>query len=261
MAIHSTAIVDPRAEIDASAEVGPYVIIEGPVHVGPGTRIMPFVSISGSTHIAANCQIYPHAAIGHAPQDLSYDGAETYCLVGEATIIREGVTIHRGTGSASSTVVGKRCFLMANSHVAHNCQLGDEVVLANGVLLAGHVQVGDRAFLGGGAVVHQFSRIGELVMIRGLGRITMDVPPFGLAGEDNCCFGVNVVGMRRAGLTSRERQEISKGYRILYRSGLAFGKAVDQLAEQVETEVGRRLLEFLRQPSKRGIIRGRRQAE
>jgi UDP-N-acetylglucosamine acyltransferase len=241
--------------------VGPYVTIEGCVRIDAGVRIRPFVSIAGSTHIAANCQIYPHAAIGHAPQDLSYDDdEETHCLVGEGTIIREGVTIHRGTAAASSTVVGRRCMLMANSHVAHNCWLGDDVTLANAVLLAGHVNVADRAFLGGGAVVHQFTRIGELAMIRGLGRIGMDVPPFCLAGENNCCFGVNVVGMRRAGFTSGERLEISNGFRVLYRSGLTFGKAVDCLDEQVETAIGRRLVEFLRQPTRRGIIRGARRA-
>jgi UDP-N-acetylglucosamine acyltransferase len=254
MPIHPTAIIDPRAEIDPSAEVGAYVVIEGPVRIGPETRISPFVAIAGTTHIGAHCQIYPHAAIGYAPQDLAYDDSETFCVVGEKTIVREGATIHRGTGSGSSTVVGKGCFLMANSHVAHNCRLGDHVVLANGVLLAGHVEVGDRAFLGGGAAVHQFARIGELVMIRGLGRIGMDVPPFFLAGENNCCFGVNVVGIRRAGFTSKEREEIRTGHRVLYRSGLTFIRAIDQLADLVETEAGRRLVEFLRRPSKRGII-------
>lgn len=254
MPVHATAVIDNVAVVDPTAELGPYVTIEGPVQIGAGARIGPHVSLAGSTRIGAHCRIFPHAAVGYAPQDLAYDNAESFCEIGDGTIIREGVTVHCGTGAGSSTVVGKRCFLMANSHVAHNCRLGDQVVLANGVLLAGHAQVGERAFLGGGAVVHQFARIGELAMIAGLARVSADVPPFFMAGGNNRCLGVNVVGMRRAGFTPAERDEIRRAYRLLYRNGCSFHAAIAELAESVQTEPGRRLAEFLSQPSKRGFM-------
>jgi UDP-N-acetylglucosamine acyltransferase len=261
MPIHKTAIIDNCAVIDPTAEIGPFVTIEGPVHVGAGTRIGPHVSLAGWTLIGADCQVYPHAAIGHAPQDLAYDGAESLCRIGDGTIVREGATVHRGTAAGSSTVVGKDCFLMVNSHVAHNCVLGDRVVLANGVLLAGHAHVGDRAFLGGGAVVHQFARIGELVMVAGLARVSADVPPFFTAGGDNRCLGVNIIGLRRAGFTPAERDEIRRAYRLLYRSGTSFAGAIDHLAGTIETEPGQRLLQFLQNPSKRGFIPAQRSQE
>ena len=256
MPIHPTAVVDSKAEVDPSADVGAYAIIDGAVRIGAGTRIYPHAYLTGWTEIGANCEIHPYAVVGHAPQDLAFAGEESYCRVGDGTIVREGATIHRGTDPGSATVVGKRCFLMANSHVAHNCQVGDEVKLANGVLLGGHVEVGDGCFLGGNVVVHQFVRIGTLVMAQGLAATSTDVPPFMLMFRVNTCAGVNVVGIRRAGCTREQRAEVQLAYRILYRSGLRFSDAIEKLADEVKTDVGQRILDFLRAPSQRGFIRG-----
>ncbi len=254
MAIHPTAIVDTRAEIDEAAEIGPYAVIEGPVRVGPRSRIFAHAYLTGRTDIGQDCQIHPHAVVGHEPQDFGYAGHDTGCRIGDGTVIREGAQVHRGTTPDSETVVGKRCLLMANAHVGHNCVIGDDVIMVNGVLLAGHVHVGSRAFLSAYAAIHQFARIGEVAMIAGLAAVTMDAPPFFVIGRDERCVAVNVVGMRRAGLTTDERSEIKKVYRTLYRSGMTFRVALDAAAELVSTEPGKRLIAFLRAPSQRGIL-------
>lgn len=258
MAIHRTAVVDSRAEIDPTADIGPYVVIDGAVKVGPRTRVGPHVHLTGWTEIGADCEIHATAVIGGPPQDLSYDGSESYCRIGDGTVLREAVTVHRGTDPGSSTVVGKRCFLMATSHVAHNCVVEDDVKLANGVLLGGHVHVGRAAFLGGGAAVHQFVRVGELALPQGNAVVTADLPPFSLSTDVNCWAGVNVVGMRRAGFSPEDRREIQQAFRILYRPAFKFGDAIEQVAELVKTEPGKRLVAFLRAPSRRGIMSGRR---
>ncbi|UCG15303.1 MAG: acyl-ACP--UDP-N-acetylglucosamine O-acyltransferase [Phycisphaerales bacterium] len=258
MAIHSTAIVDRQSEVDPAAEIGPYAVIEGPVRIGPQTRIYPHAFITGWTQIGARCQIHPGAVVGHLPQDLAYQGAESYCRIGDETIIREGASIHRGTVPGSETVVGRRCFIMANAHVAHNCCLGDEVKLANNVMLGGHVRVGGGAFIAGGTGVHQFVRIGELVMIGGNAAITMDVPPYFAAVRLGYCVGPNVVGLRRAGFSPEQRNDVKQAYKVLYRSKMPFSKATETLTATVTTDAGRRILEFLREPSQRGIIGGPR---
>lgn len=257
MPIHPTAIVDKKAEIDPTADIGPYVIIDGPVRIGAGTQVMAHAYLTGWTEIGRNCRIHPGAVIGHEPQDLAFKGLESYCRVGDETIIREIVTIHRGTEPGSATEIGWRCFLMAASHVAHNCKLGDDVKLANGVLLAGYVHVGSGSFLGGNAVVHQFVRIGELVMVSGLAGLSMDLPPYMMAAHRNQCVSINIVGLRRAGFSPEQIKEVRQAYRLLYRSGLTLGKALEQLVDSVTTDAGRRIVEFIRQPSKRGIVPGR----
>lgn len=252
MAIHRTAVVDPHAELDATVEVGAGAVVEGDVQIGEGSRIWPYAFIAGGARIGRRVEIHPFATVGHAPQDLAYDGSRTYAEIGDGCVIREHVSVHRGTVPGSSTRVGKRCYLMANSHVAHNCVLGDDVKLANGALLAGYVSVGDRAFLGGGVAVHQFTRVGELVMVRGLASVPMDVPSFMIAVADGVA-GVNVIGLRRAGATREERADVQAAVRLLYRSGMPFRRAVAALPAAVRTDYGRRLVEFLQAPSKRGI--------
>lgn len=257
MGIHPSAIVDQRARIDPSAEIGPYAIIDGPVTIGPGTRVRWHATVCGRTEVGANCCIHPYAIVGHAPQDRAYDDEDSRCQIGDETVVREYVSIHRATGAGAVTTVGRRCMIMACAHVGHNCSIGDDVTIVNAVLLAGHVTVGHGAFLGGMAGVHQFVRIGELAMIGGQALIRMDVPPFFTAVRFGECSGVNAVGLRRAGFTAEDRKELSSAYRILYRSGRAFGRAVEELDRRLGTAPGRRLVQFLLEPSKRGITGGR----
>lgn len=255
MSIHPTAVVDPRADVDPSAEIGAHAVIEGPVRIGPDCRISPFVLILGHTDLGADCRVHSHATIGDLPQDRAYLGGESHCEIGDGCVIREGATIHRGTAPGSVTRVGDRCHLMTNSHVGHNCVLGSDVTLTSGALLGGHVHVGRGAVISGNAAVHQFVRIGELAMISGLGKIVQDVPPYLMADRDGTIVGVNRVGMLRSGMSSAERREVKEAYRLLYRSGLGRSAAIAAFASLVTTEVGGRLLAFLEESSPRGITR------
>ncbi len=258
MAIHETAMIDPAAQIHADARIDAYAIVDGAVTIAAGARLYPHSYVAGWTEIGPGCQIHPGAVVGHEPQDLHYDGARSYCRVGAGTIVREGATVHRGTGPESSTVVGQRCLLMVNAHVAHNCEVGDDVVLVNDVNLAGHVRVGSRVVCGGAANIHQFVRIGELAMVAGLARATHDVPPFMLTDLLGRIVGPNVIGLRRAGFDAAQREEIKQAYRLMYRAGLGRAEALERLAGQVLSEAGRRFLEFVSTPSKRGLAPGAR---
>lgn len=253
MPIHTTAIIDSRAEIDDRASIGPYVVVDGPVRVGSEVSIGPYVHLTGWTQIGAGCRIHTGAVIGDMPQDAAYDGSETYCRIGEGTIIREYATIHRATGAGLSTVLGQRCFIMAGAHVGHNCQVGDDVVLANAALLGGHVQIADGAFLGGAAVVHQFVRIGSRTMISGNARLLRDVPPFMMTDEQGHIAGINTVGMRRAQFSVEEREDAKKAYQTLYRTSVGFTKAIERLADIVQTRTGQAILDFIRSATKRGF--------
>lgn len=255
MNIHPTAIVDRRAEIDRSAEIGPYCILDAHVHVAAGCRLMHGVYLTGWTHLEPNCILHPGVIVGHEPQDVKYKGERSYCRVGEGTTLREYVTIHRGTDPESTTTIGRNCFLLGASHVAHNCTLGDHVTLINAALLAGHVHVAERTTVGGGATIHQFVRIGELSMIAGNARVPMDVPPFALIDAFGRVAGLNRVGIRRAGYTPAESKAIREAYRILYRPGLGFRQAVSEIAASVEQAPApvQRLVQFLSAVSKRGI--------
>jgi UDP-N-acetylglucosamine acyltransferase len=253
--IHSSAVIDSQADIDPTAIIGPNVVIEGPVQIGPLCRVAASAVILGNTQIGAGCQIHSHAVIGDIPQDHAFDGNESYCLIGEECTIREGATVHRGTAPGSATIVGDRCYLMTNSHVAHNCEVGDDVTLVSGALLAGYVRVGARAVISGNAAVHQFVRIGELAMVSGLAMVTKDVPPFFMTDRGGAVVGENRVGLIRGGFTVLERQEIKAAFRIIYRSGLGHHAALDYLSGYITSSAGLRLLEFISQKSKRGISR------
>lgn len=255
MAIHRTALIDPRAHVDGSAIIGPNVVIEGPVHVGPQCRVAASAIILGNTKIGAGCTIHSHAVIGDIPQDHAYKENDSSCLIGEQCTIREGATIHRGTGPGTATIVGDRCFLMTNSHVAHNCEIGNDVTLVSGALLAGYVRVGSRAVISGNAAIHQFVRIGELAMVSGLAKVCQDVPPFFMTDREGAVVGENRVGLMRAGLTVLERSEIKAAFRVIYRSGLGHQAILDYLTGYVSTEAGQRLLAFLSMKSKRGLSR------
>ncbi|MCK4341546.1 MAG: acyl-ACP--UDP-N-acetylglucosamine O-acyltransferase [Phycisphaerae bacterium] len=258
MPIHPTAIVDKTAEIDPTAEIGAYAVVEKNVRIGAQTRLYPHAYVSEGTTLGARCQIHPFAVVGHPPQDLKFAGQPSYTRIGDETVVREHATIHRGTMPGSTTIVGRRCFIMATAHIGHNCVLGNDVVLVNSVLLSGHVEIGDRALISGNASVHQFVRIGELAMLSGLTPVPKDVPPFMLMVRSEYIAGPNVVGLRRAGFSSAERHELRRCHRVLYRSGLHFPQAIERVAEMVDTDPGRRLVEFLRSSSKRGYMTGRR---
>jgi UDP-N-acetylglucosamine acyltransferase len=255
MSFHPTAIIDPLASIDSTTTIGPYAVISGPVRIGPACSIAASAIILGNTEIGAGCEIHSHAVIGDLPQDRAYDGGPSFCRIGANCTIREGVTVHRGSFADTGTVIGDGCLLMTNSHVGHNCEIGHDVTLVSGALLAGHVRIGPRATISGNAAVHQFVRVGELAMVSGLGKVAQDVPPFFMTDREGAIVGENRVGLMRAGLTSDERREIKTAFRVIYRSGMSHQAAVDYLAGYVASDAGRRLLAFLSEKSKRGLSR------
>lgn len=255
MSIHPTAVIDPRAEVHPTASIGPFVVIEGTVRIGPECRVASHAVVLGRTEIGPRCQIHSHVVIGDVPQDRAFNGEDSSVVIGAECIIREGVTIHRGTAPGSTTEVGDRCFLMTNSHVGHNCVLGSDVTLISGALLGGHVDVGPRAVISGNAAVHQFVRIGELAMISGLGKIVQDIPPFFMTDRDGAIVGVNRIGLLRGGFSSLERTELKNCFRIIYRSGANRTDALQMLQVSVTTDPGRRLLQFMSESSRRGISR------
>jgi len=205
--IHPTAIIHPRAKLAATVQVGPYAVIDEGVEIGPDCVIGPHVYLTGLTTIGAKNRFYAGCVIGEAPQDLKYAGEPTGLRIGEDNVFREHVTVHRSNQTTEETIIGSHNFLMANAHVAHNCHLGDSLILANGVLLGGHVTLNDRVFLSGNCIVHQFVRVGTLAMMQGGSAISKDLPPYTMAHEVNTLCGLNIVGLRRAGLTPAERLE------------------------------------------------------
>lgn len=254
MPIHPTAVIDSRAHIAADVEIGPYTIIDGPVRIGAGTVIGPHCHILGSTVIGPRCRLHANCVIGDFPQDRAFTGGESFCRIGSDNIFREHVTIHRGTKEGTETVVGDRCMFLASAHVAHNCVVGNDVTLVNGSMLGGYVHVGDRAVLSGNVGVHQFCRVGELAMVGGLTYVRQDAPPFFMYDESGYCAGINAVGLRRAGFTPEERAELKVAYRRLYRTPGTWTDAVTDLALTIRHPAGRRLIEFLQAPSKRGFL-------
>jgi UDP-N-acetylglucosamine acyltransferase len=253
MSIHPTAIVDSRAEIDPSAVLGPHVVIDGPAKIGPNCQLGPFAVVLGNTQIGARCRIHSHAVIGDVPQDRAFEGGESFCQIGDDCIIREGVTIHRGTEAGTATVIANRCQLMTNAHVGHNCYVADDAILISGCLLGGYVYIGSRAIISGNAAVHQFVRVGELAMVSGLGKIVQDVPPFFMTDRNGKIVGVNYVGLMRAGISAAERREIRDVFRDIYHAGMGHAQVIEHLSSRIVTDAGKRLLEFIAADSHRGI--------
>ncbi|HBF35088.1 TPA: acyl-[acyl-carrier-protein]--UDP-N-acetylglucosamine O-acyltransferase [Candidatus Sumerlaeota bacterium] len=257
MPIHPTAIIDPSAQIDPTTEIGPYVIIDKDVKIGAGNKIHPFVSIHAGTTIGDNNEIYSYAVIGGVPQHLAYKGEPTRTFIGNNNVFRENVTIHRPFKVESETRVGSDCFFMTGSHVGHDCVLGSKIILTNGCMLAGHVEVGDNVVISGNATVHQFVRIGRGAMMQGLSGISKDLPPFMMASAVNHVAGMNIVGMRRAGISQAARTEIKQAFRILYRQGNSVPRALDALKSgNFGPEVGE-IIAFI-EGSKRGVLSGER---
>ena len=253
MPIHATAVVDPVSEIADTASIGPYAVIEGRVHVGAGTRIGPHVHLLGDTHIGRDCVVHSGAVIGDLPQDRTYRGGVSYCRIGDGTLIREHVTIHRGSAAESATTVGTRCLIMAGAHVGHNCTVGDEVVLVNGALLGGHSEIGFKALISGNVCIHQFVRVGELAIVGAGSKIVQDVVPYFMMDGPGHCVGINRVGMRRAGLQSSEIEDAKQAYQILCRRPGSLLTALEILRPVLRCGVGSRIMEFLSGPTRRGF--------
>lgn len=252
--IHPTAIVHPDAVLGEGVKIGPYAIIEGPAVIGAGCTIAAHAIISGHVRMEENNTIGYGAIIGADPQDNAFDPAtESWVTIGSHNRIREYATIHRGTAVGSETRVGNHCFIMGGVHLAHNVIVEDRVILANNALLAGHVQVGTSVFVGGSAVFHQFVRIGRNAVIQGNASIGKDVPPFLIGCRTNRVGGINVVGLRRAGLTADERQEIKRAFQLLYKSGLNTAQALAAAKEQTWSALGEAFFQFVADSKKRGI--------
>ena len=257
MSIHPTAVVDPRAEIHPEAELGPYAVIDGPVKIGAGTRLMPHAVVMGWTEIGEGNRVHSGAVLGDAPQDVSYRGARSYLRIGHRNVFREGVQVHRGTKVESATLIGDDNFLMANCHVAHNCRLGDRIILTNNAVLGGYVEVGDRAVLSASCAVHQFVRVGPLAIMRGLSATSRDVPPFSIIDWQHTVRGLNVVGLRRAGFDETRIRALKHAFQILFRKRRNLATAVKELEGTAgeSSEDVRELLDFIR-ASKRGVCAG-----
>jgi UDP-N-acetylglucosamine acyltransferase len=261
--LHPTAIVDPRAEVDAGVRIGPYSVIGPEVRIARDAEIGAHVVLEGPVTLGARCRIGHGAVIGGEPQDLKFKpGHAVGVTIGEETSIREYVTIHRATHDGHDTIIGARCLVMASSHVAHDCVIGDEVIIINYAGLTGHVVVEDRATVGGQTGIHPFVRIGTYAYVGGCSKVTQDVPPFMMAdGLPARALGVNVIGMRRGGVDASSRRQVREAFRILYRSGLAPGTAI----ARIKIELGgdpmvAKLVAFV-EGSQRGIIPGAHRAE
>lgn len=255
--IHPTAIVDSSVNLAEDVEIGPNVFIDANVTIGSGTRLMHGSHIARWTTLGKNNQIFPYAVIGQAPQDVGYHDEEAWTVVGDNNIFREGVTVHRGNRQSTSTTIGNHNFFMVNSHVAHNCRIGDHVILVNGALLGGHVEVRNRAIISGNCLVHQFVRIGELAMMRGGSRATKDVPPFCINDEISWIRSVNLIGMRRNGFDTSRILAVKRAFKAIFRSGKRLEDSINELEAPSDlTSDVRMLIDFIR-ASKRGIGSGR----
>ncbi len=255
--IHASAIVDKEARIDEDVFIGPFCTVGGGVQIRKGARLVSHVVVEGKTEIGEGCQVYPFATIGFPPQDVKYRGEETGVKIGNNNIIREYVTIHRASvGGDGVTVIGDNCFLLAYAHVAHDCKIGNNVVLVNLATLAGHVVVEDHAYVGGLVAIHQFTRIGAYSMVGGFSGIGQDIPPYTMAsGARAKLFGLNTVGLKRHGFSDETIAELKKAYKILFREKHTLKEAIKKVqAELPYTEEIKHLIEFI-EKNKRGICR------
>jgi len=251
---HPSAIIDPDAELGQGVVVGPWTVIGPRVKVGDGTRIGSHVLIERDTTVGADCHLHQGAVLGTDPQDLKYRGEETVLVVGDRTVIREYATLNRGTADLRRTVVGDDCLLMAYSHIAHDCQIGNNVVIANAVNMGGHVFIEDWATVGGLTAVHQFVRIGAHAFVGGASRTSQDVPPYTKAAGSPCkLYGLNTVGLDRRGFSAEVRQALKKAYRTVFQPSLPLSQGL----EAAEAGAGdfpevRHFLSFIRN-SERGV--------
>lgn len=255
MKAHPTALIESGATIAPDAQIGPYCIIGAEAEIGARTILQSHVIIEGAVRVGEENVIGHGAIIGAPPQDLNFKSStRSRVEIGARNVIRELCTIHRGTVEESATKIGDDNFLMAGAHLGHNCALGHGVIIANNCLLAGYVEVHDRAFIGGGTTLHQNLRVGRLVMVQGSSAFGKDLPPFVLAAERNAVFGLNVIGMRRAGFDAAERAEITRAFKLLYTSGLNVKQALEEADATEFGPLAREFFAFVRAAKKRGIV-------
>lgn len=255
--IHPTAIIDPSVQIDDNVTIGPYAIVKGDVCIGSGTTIGPYTTIEDHVTIGRDCQIFQYASIGGAPQDLKFHGETTYLKIGKGTIIREFVTINKGTEFGGGvTEVGEKNYLMAYTHIAHDCKTGKGVILANNSTLAGHIEIGDYATIGGLVAIHQFVKVGDYAYIGGKSAVVKDIPPYVIAAGDRATLhGLNNVGLKRHNFTKNTISQLKKAYRIFFRIGLTVAQAQERSKAEVEQIPEVLNFETFIRDSNRGVTR------
>jgi len=257
--IHPSAIIGKNVTLGTGNEIGPNVMIASGVKMGSNNKILHGVTLCHGTEIGDDNVIHMHAVIGHEPQDLKFKNEPAFTRIGNKNVIREFVSIHRGTEPGTATVIGNENYIMAYCHIAHNCVVGNNIIMVNQASLTGHCIVEDRAFLSGMTGFHQFSRIGTLAMVSALSAFNKDIPPYIMCGgRPGVAQGLNVVGMRRAGIKPETRAEIKQAFKILYRSGLSVKNAVEKIKFECKSPEVKHFVEFI-ENSKRGIIRSSRE--
>ena len=255
--ISPLASIHPEAKIGENVEIGPFVCIDRDVEIGDGCVIDSNATICRYTKLGKNCHVFPSAVIGAIPQDLKFHGEVTWTIIGDNNVLREFVTVHRGTFSKGKTVIGNNNLIMAYCHVAHDCILHDHIIMSNCTQLAGEVEVDDFAIIGGGTLVHQFSHIGGHVMVQGGSKINKDVPPFAIAAREPISYcGINSVGLNRRGFTPEQIHTIQEVYRIIYNSGLNTTQALAKVEAEMPASPERDMIVSFVKNSPRGIIKG-----
>jgi UDP-N-acetylglucosamine acyltransferase len=254
--IHPTAIVHPKAVIGEGAEIGPFCVIGEHVRVGSRTRLLAHVVVNGYTTLGEDCEVHPFCSVGAPSQDRKYHGERAYTTIGNRTILREYVSVHRATGEDEVTSIGDDTLLLAYVHIAHNCRIGNHVTMSSTAQLAGHVSIEDYANVGGQTGVHQFVRIGAHSMVGGGTKLKRDVPPYFLVeGHPTQPYGLNTIGLRRSEFTAEILAELKECYRLMYRSGNNISQAAEAMRSIVRSEHGRHLLAFIEAPTERGIVK------
>jgi UDP-N-acetylglucosamine acyltransferase len=253
--IHKTAVVDPKAKISNNVKIGPYSIIGPDVEINEGTEIQSHVFITGSTKIGLNNKIYPFASIGNDPQDLKFNGEENQLVIGNNNHIREYVTINPGTkGGGGLTKIGNNCLLMISSHIAHDCFVGNGVILANNVPLGGHAHIGDGAIIGGNSAVQQFTRVGKFAMVGGMCGVVRDIIPYGIAhGNRSVLQGINLIGLRRKNIPNKDILTLSKAYKKIFKNENLTNNLNNLSNELKKNELVLEVVNFLEQDKKRPI--------
>lgn len=256
--IHPTAVVSPRAVVHSSVDIGPFAIVEADAVIGQGCKLFARSTVKSHTMLGRDVVVGEGAVLGGFPQHISPPEHPGRVIIGERTVVRENVTVHRAMNTEGETRVGADCLLMVGCHVAHDCRVGNRVILTNNVLLGGHVQVGDRAVIGGAVGVHQHVRIGRLAMIGACARVVQDVPPFVMTDGDSAMIvGLNKVGLRRSGMERDETMQLKEAYRLIYRQGLPFEEMIEALQRTYATGPATEFAEFFH-GSKRGFVQERR---